>query len=295
MKSSLQKYEIEILVNGKPITEYAHKGNTYVEGRKGSEYSIRIRNNTNTRIVAITSVDGLNVLTGEPASSQDSGFVLNAYETIEVPGWKLNNAEGAKFTFSDPGGSYSVQAEQGDNNLGLIGLKVFKEKPRYIGIPTPVIRHYSPLYDDGLRPRTMIPDGVPWYGSSTSVGIGSADGALYSKSTCDAVLASCSNNASMTLGAAETVAYAAAAAPEPANLGTGFGQVTEMRTTQVAFERESFADATLIVNYNTKKNLQKLGIEFPSKPKKKKKESPKPEPTAFPGDGCRPPKGWKRS
>ena len=55
-------YNVDILVNDKPIRKFPHDGKLFVEARDGQEYSIRIKNNSHSRILAITSVDGLDVL-----------------------------------------------------------------------------------------------------------------------------------------------------------------------------------------------------------------------------------------
>ena len=67
MKSSL--YEMTLLVDGKPIHEYHHEGRVFVEGRSGSEYKIRIKNNSSTRACFVVSVDGL-TLSVEPEGAR---------------------------------------------------------------------------------------------------------------------------------------------------------------------------------------------------------------------------------
>jgi hypothetical protein len=41
--------EVRLLIKGKPITEYNHNGNLFVEGRHGSSYEIEIINRNPTR------------------------------------------------------------------------------------------------------------------------------------------------------------------------------------------------------------------------------------------------------
>lgn len=309
MKSNDSAYEVTVLVNGKPITEYAHQGKTYIEGRKGSEYAIRVKNNTYGRICAVVSVDGLNILTGKPAASTDPGFVLNNYEEITIPGWKLDSKEAAKFTFSAEDGSYSVQAGQGDTNLGVIGVKVFTEKRRYYS--NPIIRPFGPIhaakasydasrgagggvYDDGLRPRGIAPSwdagsvlaGAPSYGAAASAASARAD-------IMNSFLAAEPTRSFASADSCVATASCAAVEEESLTLGTGFGKVTEMKTHEVQFEREAYAAATMVFTYNTRKNLEKIGISFAKK--KKPKPAKKPEPQAFPADtGCKPPPGWRR-
>ena len=52
-----KQYEARILVRGRPVTEYHHTdGNIYVEGRKGSDYSLEFINNGAERICVLPAV-----------------------------------------------------------------------------------------------------------------------------------------------------------------------------------------------------------------------------------------------
>ena len=55
---------VEVLVNGKTVRQYQHGAATYIEARAGTEYSIKIKNDTYCRKLAVITVDGLNVITG---------------------------------------------------------------------------------------------------------------------------------------------------------------------------------------------------------------------------------------
>ena len=62
-----ENYTVDILVNDKPVRKFPFNDKLFVEARKGQEYSIRIKNNSWQRILAVASVDGLDVLTGKLA------------------------------------------------------------------------------------------------------------------------------------------------------------------------------------------------------------------------------------
>lgn len=132
----------EVLVNGKPIKEYLKNGEVWVEGRKGSEYTLRVTNNTNKRILAVPTVDGLSVMDGKLGSHASGGYILDAYETATIPGWRLNNDKVAKFVFAAAGESYAAKTQDQPNNIGVIGCAFFNEyRP-------PVFRH-DVLYSRG--------------------------------------------------------------------------------------------------------------------------------------------------
>lgn len=119
--------ELNVLVKGKPITEYRHNSQVFVEGRDGSDFELQVKNSNNFRVEAIVSVDGLSVLDGKDAGPQSSGYVLEANETISIPGWKLNDAQVASFRFAGKKGSYAAQSTGSARNTGVIGVMVYAE------------------------------------------------------------------------------------------------------------------------------------------------------------------------
>ncbi|MGH7128465.1 MAG: hypothetical protein ACREIV_07835, partial [Planctomycetaceae bacterium] len=67
---------------------YWHEGERHVAGEPGHEYEIRIRNNSFGRVLAVTSVDGINVVTGRTASLDQGGYILGAQERADIDGWR---------------------------------------------------------------------------------------------------------------------------------------------------------------------------------------------------------------
>jgi|GEM_PF-4738892 len=55
-------FELDVLVNGRPLNEYYSRGRTYVEALQGAEYELRLRNNSADRVAVALSVDGLNTI-----------------------------------------------------------------------------------------------------------------------------------------------------------------------------------------------------------------------------------------
>ena len=126
-----QSYEVEVLVNGKPAKEYAHSGKVYIEGRKGTHFSIRIRNNSYSRKLFIPTIDGLSVMNGETGDFNSSGYIVSSHDSITIDGWRTSDKEVAEFFFSSPEGSYAKKIKNGDN-LGVIGVAVFEEETKII-------------------------------------------------------------------------------------------------------------------------------------------------------------------
>jgi hypothetical protein len=100
----------------------------WVAGTPRNEYSLRIRNRSGTDLLAVISVDGVNVVTGQTAAPDQSGYVIPAFGSIEVKGWRKSLERIAAFYFTDLGDSYAARTGRPDD-VGVIGLAVFKRKP----------------------------------------------------------------------------------------------------------------------------------------------------------------------
>ena len=74
--------------SGLPLRTYYHRGEYWVAGKPGARYAVEIRNTLHQRLLAVTSVDGVNVLTGDTARWDQSGYVLHAEEAYEITGWR---------------------------------------------------------------------------------------------------------------------------------------------------------------------------------------------------------------
>ena len=55
-------FEVQILVDGRSLEEYAAHGRSYVQAIAGAEYEVRIRNPLPYRVAVALSVDGLNTI-----------------------------------------------------------------------------------------------------------------------------------------------------------------------------------------------------------------------------------------
>lgn len=257
--------ELKILIKNKPITEYTHRGLTYVEGREGSEYELLIKNYHPKRVEVIVSVDGLSIIDGKLAGPDSSGYLLNAYETVKIPGWMVDQATAAKFKFGAKEKSYATGQTGTSVNNGVIGIMVYSEKVKV----NPVFR------------------GI--YGSGAS-GIGTHDytslmnGGLLWNSACATQQQQYSTIpfvGSVNADLSQTIAAQ--------NLGTEFGKATDFNTTTVQFERDAMI-GTFVLYYDNKRGLESKGVII--KTKKKTQQAP----DAFPAAriGCAVPAGWTK-
>ncbi len=112
---------------GRMLPVYWHGGERHVAGEPGHEYEIRLCNRTHGRVLAVTSVDGVNVLSGRTASHDQGGYVIDSYGGLEVDGWRKNMDEVAAFYFTSLPDSYAARTGRPDN-VGVIGVALFREQ-----------------------------------------------------------------------------------------------------------------------------------------------------------------------
>lgn len=277
-------YEVEVLVNGKALREYPHDGRVYVEGKKGSTFSIRLCNNSGSRKLFVPSIDGLSVMNGDECSFDSSGYIVRPYSALTIDGWRINDEEVAQFYFSSPTDSYRKRMEKG-NNLGVIGVAVFNEKERPYIPPIVIEKHIHPHYCHSRWCNwchafhgccNPCNNGIMFLSNTT----GGSFGTTTTTATASVNSLSVSSHASGAAGDSQVKASYSAARQD---LGTGWGENKKSEVTSVEFERDSSPSATFEIYYNTRDQLEKLGVNF-------RKETVYVAPQAFPGQYCRPPK-----
>jgi hypothetical protein len=123
-----QVCRIEVLVDGKPLTEYAARGTTYIEALHGREYALRLTNLIDRRIAVALAVDGLNSIDAKTTSaSKASKWVLGPYQTTTISGWQISSTDARRFFFTTEEKSYGSWLGR-DANLGVIEAVVYREQ-----------------------------------------------------------------------------------------------------------------------------------------------------------------------
>lgn len=295
MKSSNHDFEMYVLVGHKPIKEYSHEGSTFVEGRDGSEYTIRVRNGTSARACFILSVDGLSVLDGKECSDTSPGYVIDAGDMLDVLCYKVDGSTGAKFVFGNKEESYSAEIGKGTDNVGVIAARVFREKPKphysvhpgwsYPDVSWPQKRTFRNIGHSGLMAssssimRKMSSGATAASARGTESSAGPSGGSAPSFST---------NMAQSVSADHRSLCDADLGDMEQTKLGTKFGESVNWKTEAVTFERASvYPDASLVMYYDNRKNLERRGVKI------RKEIAALPNP--FPGNtGCPTPPNWRR-
>jgi hypothetical protein len=122
--------------SGTALATHYHRGEYWVAGAPGARYAIAIRNARGERLLAVTAVDGVNVISGDTAAWDQSGYVFGPGQGYEIAGWRKSNAEVAAFEFTAAPSSYAARTGR-PGNIGVIGVALFRERPRPIRYEAP--------------------------------------------------------------------------------------------------------------------------------------------------------------
>lgn len=210
---------------------HVHEGRHYVVGHPGNEYEIRLRNRQRGDILAVVAVDGVDAMSGDTASWDQGGYVLGAYQSYGVKGWRKSLERTAAFYFTALPDSYAARTGR-PGNVGVIGVAVFRKKPEPVVQYTPQPRP-SRSAAEAEAPATAVAD----HGSA-----GPARDDL----------------AGAGAGAR---AEAPAAAQKSTRLGTGHGRSETSQVTLTEFERATDTPAEIItIYYDSYRNLVAQGV-----------------------------------
>jgi hypothetical protein len=159
----LADVEIHDRVSGRTLPVYESGGRWFVAGRPGNEYQVIIRNRNRDRgdLLAVVSVDGVNVVTGETAASAQSGYVVERGRPLSIAGWRKSLEKIAAFYFTDLGDSYAARTGRPDN-VGVIGVALFRRKPEpAVELEQPKARaEAGAANDSAARPNAPAPSTV---------------------------------------------------------------------------------------------------------------------------------------
>jgi hypothetical protein len=130
-------FELDVIVNGRPLQEYYARGRTYVEALQGAEYELRLRNSSSERVAVALSVDGLNTIDARHTSAWNaSKWVIEPYQTITISGWQMSSERARRFYFTNERDSYGAKLGQ-TANLGSISAVFFRERRRVVPVTPP--------------------------------------------------------------------------------------------------------------------------------------------------------------
>jgi hypothetical protein len=239
---------------GSILSTHSQNGKLYVAGAPGHRYSVRIVNRTGARVLTVLSVDGVNAVSGETASPDQTGYVLGPWQGTEVDGWRKSMAEVAEFNFTALGNSYAARTGRADN-VGVIGVAVFRERQ-------PAWRER----DDKIAMREAPAAAKDAQAPAPATAAQSAGALAGAARSADAVAAN--------------EAAAARPAPKPEeSLGTGHGARESSYASYTTFERESSRPNEVVsLWYDSYNNLVARGVIPQPRPIRR---DPQPFPNGF--------------
>src|SRR5438094_7702980 len=166
-------FAVEVLVDGRPLAEYAARGRRYIEALENAEYEVRIHNPFGTRVAVALSVDGLNSIDARHTSAWDAHkWVIAPYGTISVGGWQMSSESARRFYFTTERDSYAAKLGQAAN-LGVISAVFFRERQPVMIVPvTPGPPRPRDKDEPQKRSQKSAPLSSPGGESSASVGAG---------------------------------------------------------------------------------------------------------------------------
>jgi hypothetical protein len=294
--------------DGSELPMFAKNGRYYVLGDAGDRYVIHVSNPTANRVEAVITVDGLDVIDGEPGDLRKRGYVIAPYGDLSVEGFRTSTTDVATFRFSSVGDSYAERKGKG-RNVGVIAVAIFEEQaqPQIVEPPPPpppVYYDYGKDLDrDGAADKEE--GGPP---PSTNGAVSHAGGAPKAKSPAPARTASRGEDEPAppappaTGGGAAQTALGGARSVDPCctetrrerpGLGTEFGESRYSSVSFTKFVRASSKPAAVAeLRYNDAAGLTALGIPVQPAPDTNEvitRETANP----FPGDEhfARPPAG----
>lgn len=296
------QYSVEVLVNGRPVREFTHSVNgetrTFIEGRNGTQYSLRVRNHSNQRVLAIASVDGLNVVSGDIGDGfKGRGYIIKPNDSVVIKGFRESDKMVGTFQFTTKEESYAQ--EQGlERNVGVIACNILDEKQRPVQV-TKVVEHHHHHYPkpepEPMWSRRKGPE--PYWGDSVPVSTSDFGSEVRSGGTSFTASLGNGSNATPTNGG-QMKRMVSSKGGQHVNsierkssfdMGTKWGQRQEHRIQRAHFDKNRIV-ATFSIYYASRGSLENMGIKFYEEDQIDSTDLP----NGFEGY-CKPPKDWNKN
>jgi hypothetical protein len=228
--------EVRIVTDdGRTLPTYPVKLNhgvrkVYAEAIKGGHYRIQAKNRLNRRVGLVIAVDGRNIISGTKSwlRNNERMYILEPYGSGEFMGWRTAQDRINRFYFTDVPDTYA--AAFGDESaMGVITVAIYPEIRRS---ETPM-----PL----SRTAPSAPRGYE----------GKAAGSTDKADSASAARKDSGNRMKEKDAQSEQVLESA---------GTGYGRGEYSPSRIVAFEPEKRAVETIVLKYEWRSTLCKLGV-----------------------------------
>lgn len=218
-------------ITNKPMEIFLNKGKYYLAGNAGDQYEINIcpsynnySENKEIRNLYVVSVDGLNVISGEPAGYNQSGYVVSSYTgCTKIKGWRKNMNEEASFILTPQSSSYNALTNNDKKNIGVIGIARFNEKKERI------LMNQEPMFH-GINNQK-------------------------SEAGLDSNMNSVPAPSRLNMEGKQILPR------QEEKLGTGHGRIINSEATQTNFKKSSeMPERIIVIEYDSYENLVKKGV-----------------------------------
>jgi hypothetical protein len=242
---------------GTPLPSYPQRSERFALGRDGQRYNVRIYNHSGRRVEAVVSVDGRDVLSGNPGDfKHQRGYIVPAYGSVLIDGFRTSLSSVAAFRFTSPDDSYSARMGTPEN-VGVIGAAFFSENPP----PPPVIRPQIP------RRTYPYPYGGPSESESKRKyegrgGIGTMGRAEPPASAPAPAESSRAHKSGAAAESSDGYASSDRSRDDASNIGTQYGEETYSQVSEVTFVRahNKSPDRVITMRYDDYEGLVARGI-----------------------------------
>jgi hypothetical protein len=287
-------YSLEV-ISHHPTFKSKNLRKYYVDGIEtvgawGDEpFEIKFTNHSWQKVQVKLSVDGTDILTGKPATTEPTNdmWVVNGYGTLSLKAWPETNNGGAAFVFTSANNSVAIHTHGDLSSRGIIAAAVYTEG--HVPYYPPIVINNYPIRRRSIIDRYYYSDntkGGGWCGTlggtgditfgsntgstSSSISPAAAGGSAGDFSVMDCSFNACTDSLSANLG--ETPADSRGL---ESLVAVGAGQHVDQKITYVqGLVKPTFAE-TVRVKYMWWDDLvSKLrSVNFPM-----------PQPSGFPAD-----------
>lgn len=271
------KFELSVAVPSKhgytKIPEYGRNNLTFVEGRRGQPFILKLRNDCAQRVLSVVSIDGINIIDGQPCTPESRGYVVPAYTTVDIQGWRTSLQEVSSFTFEAKDKAYAQTVVGGTQNCGVIAAKFFSEKWQWrqnMLLEGKTEHHHHHHHH---HPYTVYPVAIPLVAPVTTFPIYTcSSGPQYAcanepnQPVTMNNLATVGNVTAMYTATADTDKSVAHEGLIQANvpdfkLGTGWGAAKADSVSETTFDRDTEI-CTITLYYAEAADLEKIGVNL---------------------------------
>ena len=153
----MSNYSLEIISHhptfkNKSLRKYYVDGIDTIGAWGDEPFEVKFTNHTWQKVQVKISIDGTDVLTGEPATTDATKdmWVVNGYGTLSLKAWPETNNGGAAFVFTSANNSVAIHTHGDLSSRGIVAAAVYTEGHVTPYSPIVINNHYPyrrSLYD----------------------------------------------------------------------------------------------------------------------------------------------------